>query len=122
VVPSLSSYGGDGRLPSVKVFNENKEEIGFLFPASNSKVQTGQFIDLTVTQNLTYQQPTHIEVARGETGICMAYIDLTWPDGTLRGWLGDVEKYCGYRSYYSNLEVEMENGTMRKISSCEEII
>ena len=107
-----------GTIPSLEVFNENRVPIGMARSWNKSWVEAGQFIDITVTQNQTFQQPTYLQVAGGPSEVCIAYLGQTWADGTKLGWLGDIGRYCGAKWYHSNLYVETVNGTMYKASFC----
>jgi len=108
-----------GTIPSLRVYNENKELIGHSSPDYYNTISEGQFTTVTVYQNSSgsYQQSPFLQVTGGSDDICIAYLGQTWADGTKLGWLGDVGKFCGARWYYSNLFVEMRNGTMYKVRS-----
>jgi hypothetical protein len=120
-VPSFnSSYQTmGGTIPSFRVYNENKALIGHATSDDHQTVGEGQFRTVTVVHNTSglSQQPSYLQVAGGSDDVCIAYLGQTWSDGTKLGWLGDIGKFCGARWYYSNLFVEMSNGTMYKVSS-----
>jgi hypothetical protein len=106
-----------GMIPSLRVYNENKEVIGTSASDNYNTISEGQFTTVTVYQNSSgsSQQAPFLQVAGGSDDICIAYLGQTWADGTKLGWLGDVGKFCGARWYYSNLFVVMQNGTMNKV-------
>jgi hypothetical protein len=102
-----SQLGGD--IPGITVWNENGDRLGSVNPSSN-KVEVGSYVDITVSQS-SNQQPTYMRVEGGSDSICVAYLGHSWPDGTKRGWLGDMGKLCNKQWYYSTLYVTEANGS-----------
>jgi hypothetical protein len=98
-----------GDTPGITVWNENGERLGSVKPSSN-KVEAGSFVDITVSQS-SNQQPTYMRVEGGSDSICVAYLGHSWPDGTKRGWLGDMGKLCNIQWYYSSVYVTEANGS-----------
>ena len=87
----------DGKAPSIQAWNENRETIGL--SDDGQKIKSGSFADIFVDHHATGidatgQQPTFIQLAAFDDAICVAYLSQTWPDGTNRGWLGDMGKAC----------------------------
>ncbi|OAL53860.1 hypothetical protein IQ07DRAFT_640884 [Pyrenochaeta sp. DS3sAY3a] len=111
---SPQSFGGT--IPSIKVFNEEKVQIGQANSDHLTYVENGTFTTVTVYHEHPYlfQQPTYVEVAGGDDAVCIAYLAQTWADGVQVGWLGDMGRFCGAKWYYSNLLVNTKNGTMYK--------
>jgi hypothetical protein len=99
--------GGD--IPGITVWNEQGDMLGSVNPSSN-KVEAGSYVDIAVSQS-SNQQPTYMQVEGGSDSICVAYLGHSWPDGTKRGWLGDMGKFCNKQWYYSTLYVTEANGS-----------
>lgn len=112
---SAESLGGT--IPSIKVFNEEKRQIGQANGDQTAIVHNGTFTTVTVYHDsgFMFQQPTYLEVAGGDDAVCIAYLAQTWADGTQLGWLGDMGRFCGAKWYYSNVLVNTKNGTMYKV-------
>ena|ERR1700753_861357 len=108
----VNILGGD--TPGITVWNEDGDRLGTT-QASTQQVKDGSFVDIIVPQNPPNQQPTYLKVEGGRNSICMAYISHTWPDGTKRGWLGDIGNMCDKQYYYSNIYVTEANGTQYKV-------
>jgi hypothetical protein len=98
-----------GNVPGVQLWNENGEPLGSA-GVSNDKFGSGTFTDIVVNQK-SNQQPTNLQIQGGSDSICIAYIGHTWPDGTKRGWLGDMGRYCDKQWYYSSVYVTQSNGS-----------
>ncbi|KAF2463777.1 uncharacterized protein BDR25DRAFT_347010 [Lindgomyces ingoldianus] len=111
---SSTSEGLGGTVPSIRVYNEEVIPIGRASGSNLTNIGAGKYITIPVIQNMTYQQPTYLEVAGGPDAVCVAYLAQTWSDGTQVGWLGDIGKFCGAKWYYSNLYVGTSNGSMYK--------
>jgi hypothetical protein len=81
-----------GTIPSLRVYNENKELIKTSASDNYNTINEGQFTTVTVYQNSSgsFQQAPFLQVAWGSDDICIAYLGQTWADGTKLGWLGDV--------------------------------
>lgn len=116
---SSSSESLGGTVPSVKIFNEEKVQIGKALGSSNNNVKEGAFIVVPVfhESNYTFQQPTYVELAGFSDAVCIADLAQTWADNTQLGWLGDIGKFCGAKWYHSNLYVNTKNETMYKVRS-----
>ena len=97
-----------GRIGQINLYNEDREKI-----SSNSfykrgdpsgLVRDGSFTDFNL--DCQGQQPTYLQIFGHEDAICIAYIMHTWPDGTKRGWSGDIGSLCGVSHWsYSNIIV-----------------
>lgn len=113
---STESLGGT--IPSIKVWNEDKVQIGQALGSPATYVENGTFTTVTVHHDdgYTFQQPAYVEVSGGPDAVCIAYVAQTWPDGTQLGWLGDMGKFCGAEWYYSNVFISTKNGSMHKVS------
>jgi hypothetical protein len=109
----ISDFGGD--TPGITLWNEDGKRLGSTIP-STEQVEAGSFVDIVVPINPPNQQPTYLKIEGGANSVCVAYISHTWPDGTKRGWLGDIGKQCGKQWYYSDIEVGQANGTEYKAS------
>lgn len=88
ISPGALSYA-DGGAPTVVAYNENHDRIGS--SCHNDYIESGSFLDLTAYQDEgNGQQPTTLQARGTDDELCIAYIAQTWPDGTSRGWLGDM--------------------------------
>jgi hypothetical protein len=100
--------GGD--IPGVTVWNDAGKRLGGTGPPGG-EVQAGSFADVVVQLNEPGAQPTYLRLEGGVNSICVAYIGQVWPDGQMRGWLGDMGKLCGWQYYPSDVYVTLPNGT-----------
>ncbi|KAK7446355.1 hypothetical protein VKT23_014561 [Stygiomarasmius scandens] len=98
-----------GNRPYVVGFNEVGDAIGLT--ENGDKIGSGQFVDMILDQNAagedhTKEQPTWLQFTQsGTDGICIAYISVTWEDGTHRGWYGDTAEACDMKWHASNIIV-----------------
>ena len=93
-----------GSLGAIKVYNEDQTIIGA--GSGDGPICMGSFQDITITQGYgPGQQPTYVQISGTDDGVCIAYLIQTWPDGTQRGWLGDMGQACGATWGYSNVIV-----------------
>lgn len=129
---SSASQSLGGTVPSIKAYNEERVLIGSAGGSEANRIDAGQFVTVTVKQNMTFQQPTYLDVAGGGDAVCIAYLLQTWADSTqigtqvsaikgnisadYPGWLGDMGMFCGAKWYYSNLYVNTNGSTMYKVS------
>lgn len=109
------NFGGD--VPAITVWNEDGKRLGKAQPKGT--IESGSFADVVVPQSSANVQPTYVKVEGGSNSICIAYIGHAWPDGTKRGWLGDMGKHCNRQYYYSNVYVTQSNGTQHKVSKSQ---
>ncbi|KAH8656591.1 hypothetical protein BGZ60DRAFT_144656 [Tricladium varicosporioides] len=109
---NTSSLGGD--VPGITVWNEDGKKLGNVPTHKGTKVEAGAYVDIVVPQNPAKLQPTYVKIEGGNDSVCVAYIGHAWPDGTRRGWLGDIGKVCGREWFYSNTYVTQPNGTQYK--------
>ena len=90
--PDLS--GADGAVKTINVYNEDETLIGT--GRGDGDIPSGSFQDITIDQSGSPgQQPTYLQINAGKHALCIAYITQKWPDGTQRGWLGDMGQACG---------------------------
>ena len=95
----------EGPIDQIDLYNEYQGWIGHAtYYPSDSKIESGSFTDFTV--NCQGQKPIYVQIRGRDDAVCIAYITQTWPDGTQRGWSGDVGMQCE-QSYwaYSNIIV-----------------
>lgn len=93
----------EGPIDEIDLFNDYEGWIGHAtYYPKDSQIKSGSFTDFTV--DCQGQQPTYVQIRGREDAVCIAYITQTWPDGTQRGWSGDVGMQCD-QSYwaYSNV-------------------
>ncbi|KAH7348012.1 hypothetical protein BKA66DRAFT_477677 [Pyrenochaeta sp. MPI-SDFR-AT-0127] len=103
-----------GRVPSIRVYNDHAKRIGMASSPIDSIAVAGQWIDITVVQDVKFQQPTFLEVdAMDKDLVCLAYIGQTWSDGTKLGWLGDIGRFCGTAWHHSALYVSKADGGLQ---------
>lgn len=93
-----------GAVKSIYAYNEDKQIVGH--GKGRGDIASGSFQDITIDQSKAPgQQPTYLQLNAGGHGLCIAYITQKWPDGTQRGWLGDMGFACGQAWAYSNVIV-----------------
>lgn len=91
-----------GSLAAIKVYNEEQTLIGA--GSGDGPIPMGSFQDITIDQSYgPGQQPTYVQISGTDDAVCIAYLIQTWPDGTQRGWLGDMGQACGATWGYSNV-------------------
>ena len=94
--------GVDGAVKTINVYNEDETLIGT--GRGDGDIPSGSFQDITIDQSGSPgQQPTYVQINAGKHALCIAYITQKWPDGTQRGWLGDMSQACGTSWAYSNV-------------------
>lgn len=78
-----------GTLGAIKVYSEDQVLVGA--GSGDGNIPYGSFQDIRVDMHYgPGQQPTYVQVNALDDGVCIAYMIQTWPDGTQRGWLGDM--------------------------------
>jgi len=86
-----------GNCPDIRLFNEihdfvaKKPDPGY--------VSEGDFIDVIIDQG-DVQQPTSALITangagNGKNGVCLAYLQSTWPDNQTFAWIGNRARHCG---------------------------
>lgn len=95
--------GADGTIDQIQTFDLNQSQLGQV-DTLDSTIQSGSFVDYTVPQE-TGDQATFIQVFGSKDAVCIAYIAVTWPDGSNYGWPGDWGKQCGLDWYPSNVAI-----------------
>lgn len=98
----LTNAGGD--CPDVRLFNEVHEKIGTT--TDPGYVGEGDYKDVEVDQD-SYQQPISALISANNNankngeghkdGICLAYLQVVWPDGQNYAWVGNWARHCGER-------------------------
>ncbi|KAL6714230.1 hypothetical protein ACLMJK_007653 [Lecanora helva] len=103
----------NGHIDIIYLYNELGEQItnnaGGTGPFAGDawSVDSDSFTDFTL--DCKGQQPTYVQIYGGSDAICIPYITQTWPDGTQRGWSGDIGRLCGQSSWsYSNVIVSKD--------------
>ena len=99
---------GKGRIGQINMYNENMDKISsdsyYHKNDPSGLIPDGSFLDFNV--DCQGQQPTYVQLFGHEDAVCIAYIMHTWPDGTKRGWSGDIGALCGVSHWsYSNIIV-----------------
>ena len=104
----------EGTVLTMFAYNEQKGFIGQYSSGSGSPtVEAGSFLGFPIDQGVTDdsankgsgQQPTYLQLIASDNAICIAYIALTWSDGTKRGWVGDVGMACCQNWFHSDVFV-----------------
>jgi hypothetical protein len=106
----LNDPDSGGDVPGIGLWDEEGGTVGHVY-SRDTKIKAGTFANLYVPQSPPNSQPTYVRVEGGADSICIAYIGHTWPDGSKRGWLGDIGQLCGKQYYYSSLFVTQANGS-----------
>ena len=100
--PVLSN--AEGAVKTINLYNEDQTLVGT--GKGDGDIASGSFQDITIDQSGSPgQQPTYVQINAGKHALCIAYITQKWPDGTQRGWLGDMGQECGASWAYSNIIV-----------------
>ena len=95
----------EGAVKGIRVYNEDQQLIGT--GKGDGVIPTGGYQDINIDQSQAPgQQPTYLQLNAGKDALCMAYITQQWPDGTKRGWSGDMGRECGRDWAYSNIIID----------------
>ncbi|KAK0513983.1 hypothetical protein JMJ35_003705 [Cladonia borealis] len=98
----------DGAVKGIRVYNEDKILIGT--GKGDGVIPSGSFQDISIDQSKGKgQQPTYLQLNAGTDALCIAYITQQWPDGTQRGWSGDMGRQCNQAWAYSNIIIDDSN-------------
>ncbi|KAH1300677.1 hypothetical protein KXX17_004974 [Aspergillus fumigatus] len=102
-----------GNTPSIALFDESGERIGFKSGARHGKIGDGKFKDIVVEpiNKDNSRAPAYLSVpSSGNDALCIADIYITPPSKEFWAFFGDVPKECGVAWYRSNLPVQRQNG------------
>ena len=95
----------EGAVKGIRVYNEDKQLIGT--GKGDGVIPSGSYQDISIDQSQEPgQQPTYLQLNAGKDALCMAYITQQWPDGTQRGWSGDMGRECNQAWGYSNIIID----------------
>ena len=95
----------EGAVKGIRVYNEDQILIGT--GKGGGVIPSGGYQDISIDQSKgPGQQPTYLQLNAGTDALCMAYITQQWPDGTQRGWSGDMGRQCGRDWAYSNIIID----------------
>ncbi|GAB0134211.1 hypothetical protein EsDP_00002592 [Epichloe bromicola] len=101
----LTNAGGD--LPDIRVFNEHGSFLGI--NAEKQRCASGE-TDCDVFVAGVHDQPTYTLFTANDDAICLAYVTVTFPEGTKSAWTGNWAKQCGAPWYYSDIFVPNDKG------------
>ncbi len=107
-MPGEGSASTGGNTPSIALFDEDGNRIGFKSGTRQGKINDGNYKDIIVDpiDSSNNRAPSYMSVSGGgEDSICIAYIYVTPPSKEFWGFFGDVAKECGGSWYHSNLPV-----------------
>ncbi|GFG01005.1 hypothetical protein IFM61392_01602 [Aspergillus lentulus] len=102
-----------GNTPSIALFDESGERIGFKSGARHGKIGDGNFKDIVVDpiNKGNNRAPAYLSVSgSGDDALCIAYIYITPPSKEFWAFFGDVPKECNAPWYHSNLPVQRQGG------------
>jgi hypothetical protein len=102
-----------GNTPSIALFDESGERIGFKSGARHGKIGDGNFKDIVVDpiNKDNNRAPAYLSVSgSGDDALCIAYIYITPPSKEFWAFFGDVPKECNAPWYHSNLPVQRQGG------------
>lgn len=95
----------EGAVKGIRVYNEDQQLIGT--GKGDGVIPSGGYQDISIDQSQALgQQPTYLQLNAGKNALCMAYITQQWPDGTQRGWSGDMGRLCNQAWGYSNIVID----------------
>lgn len=94
----------DGDIDAVALYDNDQKFLGA--NEQDRYVGTGGFIDIRVTQTDT-RQAFYAQIVAKDNAVCVAYVSITWVDGSQYTWVGDFGAYCGLESYLSNVAVSL---------------
>jgi hypothetical protein len=101
-INKADSTGGD--TPGIRLFDVMGRNIGETRGSKKSKIVDGGYKDITVkaVKGMETVQAQYVSISKGgNDALCVAYISLTWPDGSNKAWYGDVGSECGGHWYNS---------------------
>lgn len=91
VEDGLNDAGGS--TPDVRLWNEAGTFLGI--NADPGHVGSGEFKDFTVEhKGDSTQQATYAVISGNNDAVCIAYMTITWPDGSKYAWTGDWAQLC----------------------------
>ncbi|KAG5926210.1 hypothetical protein E4U42_003531 [Claviceps africana] len=111
--------GADGQAPAVHLYNDLGDWLG---SSKNSRVYcpSGETCDVRVGGAL--QQVPYTVFEANDDGVCLAYITVSWHDGTQYAWTGNYARYCNHPWYYSDIYVKNnkvpDDGTIDSKLAC----
>lgn len=83
--------GGD--CPDIRLWDESGEKLGEKM--NPGWIEDGDFRDVVIDQ-LGKHQPTYALLSANKNGMCIAYLQQTWPDQQEYVWIGNWGETCGY--------------------------
>ncbi|KAL9108924.1 MAG: hypothetical protein Q9227_006320 [Pyrenula ochraceoflavens] len=92
-----------GNTPGIALFDVVGRKIGSV-GGSSSVIADGSFSDIKVVagDDMGGRQAEYVSISNGgNDALCIAYISMTWPDGSQYIWSGDVGYSCGGHWYPS---------------------
>ncbi|KAG5956533.1 hypothetical protein E4U58_006546 [Claviceps cyperi] len=110
---SLTNAGGN--LPDIRAFNELGDLLGTTvndntYCASGRTDCDSEVVDV-------HEQPTYTLFSANNDAICLAYVTVTFPEGSKYAWTGNWAKYCGAPWFYSDIFVPNNKGADKVLCS-----
>jgi len=104
--PAAGFVNAGGSLPSVRLYNEVKTEIGSK-TKKLGKVGNGATESIFI-EHKNGQQASYALFSAGNDAVCVAYVTITWASGEKYAWTGDWAgpNGCNNDWYYSNIFIE----------------
>ncbi|QPH16204.1 hypothetical protein C2857_000788 [Epichloe festucae Fl1] len=97
-----------GTLPDIRVFNEHGSFLGIKVN-DQTKCASGETECDVFLAGVT-NQPTYTLFTANDDAICVAYVIVTFAEGTKYAWTGNWAKQCGAPWYYSDIVVRSNRG------------
>ncbi|KAG5947279.1 hypothetical protein E4U53_006443 [Claviceps sorghi] len=100
--------GAEGQLPAIHLWNEKGIPIGSINNHKTFCRDGGAPCDSTVP-DATQQAPYTLFEANDD-GICVAWMTMTYSDGSHFAWTGNFAWFCGQPWYYSDIQLQNNRG------------
>lgn len=100
---------GGGGINSIRLYNENEEDIGDI---GKRKIGNGEFQDFKIKQSSS-QQAAYAAISATNDAICVPYVTMTWADGAKYGWIGDWGEYIFAQACIHETEADLSRQGMR---------
>ncbi|GAB0138541.1 hypothetical protein EsDP_00006773 [Epichloe bromicola] len=102
--------GAGGTVPHIRVFDNHGKYLG----RSMDRVVCQDGEDNCVHKvSPIKQQPAYALLSGRTNTVCLAAVGVTYPSGDQYGWVGNWAHSCCQPWYYSDIDAQVENGTVK---------
>ncbi|GAO17560.1 hypothetical protein UVI_02047510 [Ustilaginoidea virens] len=102
--------GAGGGAPGVRAFDNQGRKIGQT--RHRKKCVDGQDYCTQVVKDMP-EQPAYALITGRSDPVCVAAVGVTYPSGDKYGWVGNWAHTCSQPWYYSDIDAQYENGTIK---------